>query len=87
HLYHDDEPVQGAKFQIHYDDGKRYGGTLDSAGHADLSGAPVGSGQIEIGPDARPLQVKANDPNPGYKSRWGESDFRASAEKQNNGGV
>ncbi|WP_250537462.1 DUF2345 domain-containing protein, partial [Caballeronia sp. AZ10_KS36] len=26
HLYHDDEPVQGAKFQIHYDDGKRYGG-------------------------------------------------------------
>ncbi|MDR5854833.1 type VI secretion system tip protein TssI/VgrG [Caballeronia sp. LZ062] len=87
HLYHDDEPVQGAKFEIHYDDGKRYSGTLDGAGHADLSGAPVGVGRIKVGPDSRPLQVKANDANPGYKPRWGEGDFDASAKKQNNGGV
>ncbi|SDB90249.1 hypothetical protein SAMN05421548_10226 [Paraburkholderia lycopersici] len=87
HLYHDGEPVQGAKFDIHYDDGKRYSGTLDSAGHADLSDAPLGAGRMKIGSDSRPLQVKANDPNPDYKSRWGESDFSASANKQNNGGV
>ncbi len=87
HLYHDDEPVQGAKFEIHYDDGKRYSGTLDGSGHADLSGAPVGVGRIQVGPDSRPLQVKANDANPGYKSRWGEGDFDASAKRQNNGRV
>ena len=87
HQYHDGEPVQSARFDIHYDDGKRHSGTLDSAGHADLSGAPVGSGRVSIGPDSRPLQVKANDPNPGYKSGWSERDFSASANKQNNGDV
>jgi type VI secretion system secreted protein VgrG len=87
HLYHDSEPVQGAKFHIDYDDGKRFGGVLDSAGHADLSGAPVGSGRVSIGPDSRPLKAKANDPNPDYKPRWTETDFSASANKQNNGGV
>ncbi|ACC72776.1 type VI secretion system tip protein TssI/VgrG [Paraburkholderia phymatum] len=85
HLYHDGEPVQGAKFDIRYDDGKRYSGTLDNAGHADLSSAPVGAGRMKIGPDSRPVQVKANEPNPDYKPKWGESDFRASANKQNNG--
>lgn len=87
HRYHDDEPIQGAKFDIDYDDGKRYSGVLDSAGHADLSGAPGGAGRMKIGPDSRPLQTKANDPNSGYRSSWGESDFRASANRQNNGGV
>ncbi|MEC5404162.1 DUF2345 domain-containing protein [Paraburkholderia sp. MPAMCS5] len=87
HLYHDGEPVQGAKFDIHYDDGKHYSGTLDSAGHADLSDAPVGSGQMKIAPNSRPLQVKANDPNPVYKASWTEGDFSASANRQNHGGV
>ena len=87
HLYHDGEPVEGAKFDIEYDDGKRYSGTLDSAGHADLSGAPVGSGRVRIGPDSRPLQVKANESNPEYKSAWSERDFSASANKQKNGDV
>jgi type VI secretion system secreted protein VgrG len=85
HLYHNDEPVQGAKFDINYADGKHYSGMLDSAGRADLSGAPVGSGEIRLGPDSRTWEVKANDANPVHKANWTEGDFAASASKQNDG--
>nr|WP_277396802.1 type VI secretion system Vgr family protein [Paraburkholderia sp. Ac-20336] len=87
HRYHDGKPVESAKFDIAYDDGRRYSGVLDSSGHTDLSGAPVGSGRIRIGPDSRVLQVKANDPSLHYKPHWSENNFSASANKQNNGGV
>jgi type VI secretion system secreted protein VgrG len=81
HLYHDNEPVQGATFEIHYDDGQVYSGVLDSAGHADLSGAPVGTGRMKFGPDARPWECKAHDANPTCKATWTDSDMAASASK------
>jgi type VI secretion system secreted protein VgrG len=81
--YHDDEPVQGARFDIEYDDGRHFSGVLDAAGHADLTHAPDGSGHVRFGPDARAWQAKADDANPTHRAKWGDADFAASANKNN----
>jgi len=77
--YHDDEPVQAAQFDIAYNDGRRFSGALDGVGHADLSQAPNGVGQVKFGPDARTWQSKGQDLNPSHRATWTQSDCHASA--------
>ncbi|MET3621039.1 type VI secretion system Vgr family protein [Burkholderia ambifaria] len=83
--YHDDTPVQGAKFTIHYDSGATFSGTVDSKGMADLTGAPQGPGRIELGEDSRPYEIKATEKNPSYKTQWDEFDMQASLDRMQGG--
>ncbi|ABB07620.1 type VI secretion system Vgr family protein [Burkholderia lata] len=83
--YHDDTPVQGAKFTIHYDNGATFSGTVDSKGMADLTGAPQGPGRIELGEDSRPYEIKATEKNPSYKADWDEFDMQASLDRMQGG--
>ena len=83
--YHDEEPVQGGRFDIEYDDGQHFGGVLNAAGHADLTLAPNGNGRVRFGPDARAWQAKAADGSPTHRPTWSEGDFAASAHKNTNG--
>ncbi|MEK6347013.1 MAG: type VI secretion system Vgr family protein [Burkholderia sp.] len=83
--YHDEAPVQGAKFTIHYDDGGTYSGTTDNQGAADLSGAPHGTGRIELGEDSRPYELKATEQNPAFKSDWDDHDMQASLDRMQGG--
>ncbi|WP_186047312.1 type VI secretion system Vgr family protein [Burkholderia gladioli] len=83
--YHDESPVQGAKFTIHYDDGGTYSGTVDNQGMADLSNAPSGTGRIELGEDSRPYELKATEKNPAFKSDWDDYDMQASLERMQGG--
>ncbi|MGN6316969.1 type VI secretion system Vgr family protein [Trinickia sp.] len=79
--YHDDEPVQGARFDIDYDDGSQYSALLDAAGHADLTHAPDGNGLIRFGADERDWQAKVEDASRMHAAKWSEYDFAASANK------
>lgn len=83
--YHDDSPVQGAQFTIHYENGGTYSGTTDSKGVADLSNAPQGTGRIELGEDSRPYELKATEHNPAFKSDWDDHDMQASLERMQGG--
>ncbi|WP_027783756.1 MULTISPECIES: type VI secretion system Vgr family protein [Burkholderia] len=83
--YHDDTPVQGAKFTIHYDSGATFSGTVDSKGMADLTDAPQGPGRIELGEDSRPYEIKATEKNPSYKAHWDEFDMQASLDRMQGG--
>ncbi|MCR1770982.1 type VI secretion system Vgr family protein [Burkholderia glumae] len=83
--YHDESPVQGAKFTIHYDDGTTYSGTTDNKGAADLSGAPHGTGRIELGEDSRPYELKATERNPAFKADWDDYDMQATLERMQGG--
>jgi len=79
--YHDNEPVQGARFDIDYDDGSQYSALLDAAGHADLTHAPDGNGLIRFGADERDWEAKVEDAGPMHAAKWSEYDFEASANK------
>ncbi|MCA8004083.1 type VI secretion system Vgr family protein [Burkholderia cenocepacia] len=83
--YHDDTPVQGAKFTIHYDSGATFSGVVDSKGMADLTGAPEGPGRIELGEDSRPYEIKATEKNPSYKAHWDEFDMQATLDRMQGG--
>ncbi len=83
--YHDDTPVQGAKFTIHYDSGATFSGTVDNKGMADLTGAPQGPGRIELGEDSRAYEIKATEKNAGYKADWDDFDMQATLERMQGG--
>ncbi|WLE57652.1 type VI secretion system tip protein VgrG [Burkholderia plantarii] len=83
--YHDESPVQGARFTIHYDDGGTYSGTVDNQGMADLSNAPQGTGRIELGEDSRPYEIKATEQNPAFKADWDDYDMQATLERMQGG--
>ncbi|MGN6318845.1 DUF2345 domain-containing protein, partial [Trinickia sp.] len=76
YLYHDDEPVQGAKYKATLSDGSVREGVLDDAGRLRLDDVPVGTVSVELGPDARPYRRKDDTHNPDYKGeRLTESDI------------
>lgn len=67
--YHDDEPVQGAKYIATLSDGSTRQGTLDAQGRMNLSDVPVGPVKVEIGPDARSYARKDRTSNPDFKGK------------------
>ncbi|OJA80564.1 hypothetical protein BGV72_03435 [Burkholderia ubonensis] len=74
--YHDDEPVQGAKYVATLPDGSTREGVLDSQGRMHLEDVPAGAIKVELGPDARPYARKDTTSNPDYKGeRLSEVDI------------
>ncbi|CAB3741853.1 hypothetical protein LMG22037_06535 [Paraburkholderia phenoliruptrix] len=67
YLYHDNEPVQGAKYVATLADGSTREGALDSQGRMSLTDVPVGPVQVALGPDARTYARKDKTSNPDYK--------------------
>ncbi|WP_261537192.1 DUF2345 domain-containing protein, partial [Burkholderia multivorans] len=68
YLYHDDEPVQGAKYIATLPDGSTREGVLDSHGRMRLDDVPAGAIKVELGPDARAYARKNLSENPDFKS-------------------
>jgi type VI secretion system secreted protein VgrG len=48
--YHDDEPLVGAQYEVHFPDGSKRSGTLDGAGRARLENVPPGAAELLFGP-------------------------------------
>ncbi|MFM0185551.1 type VI secretion system Vgr family protein [Paraburkholderia nemoris] len=67
YLYHDNEPVQGAKYMATLSDGSTRQGTLDAQGRMNLKDVPVGPVKVELGPDARSYVRKDQTNNPDFK--------------------
>lgn len=67
YLYHDNEPVQRAKYVATLADGSAREGVLDSQGRMSLTDVPVGPVQVALGPDARTYARKDQTGNPDYK--------------------
>ncbi|MBN6735938.1 type VI secretion system tip protein VgrG [Burkholderia multivorans] len=76
YLYHDDEPVQGAKYVATLPDGSTREGVLDSHGRMRLDDVPAGAIKVELGPDARAYARKDTTANPDYKGeRLSDADI------------
>ncbi|MBJ9658794.1 DUF2345 domain-containing protein, partial [Burkholderia multivorans] len=76
YLYHDDEPVQGAKYIATLPDGSTREGVLDSHGRMRLEDVPAGAIKVELGPDARAYARKDTTANPDYKGeRLSDADI------------
>jgi type VI secretion system secreted protein VgrG len=67
YLYHDNEPVQGAKYVATLSDGSTRQGTLDGAGRMNLQDTPAGPIQVTLGPDVRSYSRKDPTQNPDFK--------------------
>ena len=82
YLYHDDEPVQGAKYVATLADGSTREGKLDSMGRMHLEDTPVGTVQVALGPDTRAYHRKDSTQNPDFKGeRLSEADIDALIQK------
>jgi uncharacterized protein (DUF2345 family) len=82
YLYHDNEPVQGAKYVATLSDGSTREGTLDSQGKMRLDDVPVGTIQVALGPDARTYARKNASDNPDFKGgSLSDSDIDALIQK------
>jgi type VI secretion system secreted protein VgrG len=75
HLYHDNEGLQGAKYEIKLADGSKRAGATDASGNVKISGIPFGSAQIRFKADPRKYDVKNAQDNPDHKSSLGDSDI------------
>lgn len=64
HLYHDDEPVQGARFTAKLADGSVRDGQTDASGQATLTDIPPGRVRIRFEPDSRPYERVDQRSNP-----------------------
>ncbi|RXV72279.1 type VI secretion system tip protein VgrG [Burkholderia stabilis] len=74
--YHDNEPVQGAKYVATLSDGATREGVLDSQGRMHLENVPAGAIKVELGPDARAYARKDTTANPDYKGeRLSDADI------------
>ncbi|GJH36086.1 type VI secretion system tip protein VgrG [Paraburkholderia hospita] len=67
YLYHDDEPVHGAKYLTTLSDGSTRQGSLDAQGRMNLRDVPAGPVKVELGADARSYARKDQTNNPDYK--------------------
>ncbi|WP_005032239.1 type VI secretion system Vgr family protein [Holophaga foetida] len=82
HLYHDDEAVQGARFEVKFADGSTRKGITDAKGTARLEGTPPGPAQVRFEEDCRPHQRKDMTKNPQYQESLDEVMARFTADGQ-----
>jgi type VI secretion system VgrG family protein len=80
-LYHDDEPLVGAKFEALFADGSKRSGTLDGAGRATLDDVPPGTAEVAFGPMPGAYQRKDLTPTPNHKPAPNASDIDALIDK------
>ncbi len=67
YLYHDNEPVHGAKYFATLADGSTRKGALDAQGRMNLQDIPAGTVDVKLGPDSRKWTRKNLTKNPDYK--------------------
>jgi type VI secretion system VgrG family protein len=80
-LYHDDEPLVGAKFEALFADGSKRSGTLDGAGRATLDDVPPGTAEVSFGPMPGAYQRKDLTPTPNHKPAPKAGDIDALIDK------
>jgi type VI secretion system secreted protein VgrG len=80
-LYHDDEPLVGAKFEALFADGSKRSGTLDGAGRATLDDVPPGTAEVAFGPMPGAYQRKDLTPTPNLKPAPNAGDIDALIDK------
>jgi len=61
--YHDEEPLQGAGYEVKLGDGSVRKGVLNADGQATLADVPPGSAQVIFKPDQRAFERKQKDVN------------------------
>lgn len=66
HLYHDELPVAGARFEVELENGTLLQGQLDENGEADVKGMRSPPVKVRYGPDPRPYEILDTGTNPGY---------------------
>jgi len=76
-LYHDNEPVQQAPFEIELADATIVKGTLDTAGNATVSQLRSTPKRIRFEPDAREFKPVNLVENPEYKTAFAQPDADA----------
>ena len=77
HRYHDDDPVQGAEYEVELRDGTIIKGKLDDDGKAEIEGVPAEKARVRFGPDKRKWERKDQAPNPQHKASFGDADADA----------
>ena len=77
HRYHDDDPVQGAEYEVELRDGTIIKGKLDDDGRAEIEGVPAEKARVRFGPDKRKWERKDQAPNPQHKASFGDADADA----------
>jgi hypothetical protein len=75
--YHDDEPLQGAPFELQLSDGRTVTGKLDKFGRARVEGVSPGVAHVRFGPDERPWEPVDQRVSPAFRENFNEADVRA----------
>ncbi|KWF20496.1 type VI secretion system Vgr family protein [Burkholderia pseudomultivorans] len=82
YLYHDNEPVQGARYVATLSDNSVREGALDSQGRMHLQDVPAGVVKVDLGPDVRDYARKNSTKNPDFKNEsLSDSDIDALIKK------
>lgn len=81
-LYHDNEPLPDAEFEVELFDGKIIKGKLDKDGKAKIEGVPPEVHKIRFSPDPRPYERKDQSENPQFKEALTEADIDAMIEER-----
>ncbi len=87
HVYHDDDPVQGAEYEVELRDGTILKGTLDDAGKARIEGVPPEGAKVRFGPDKRGWERTEKTPNPTFAEAFSDSDAQALVDRLMGGGT
>ena len=80
-LYHDEEPLAGAPYQVFFSDGTSRKGKLDGAGRAVLNDIPAGAAQMLFGAMPGPFARKDVTPMPAHKPAPRKTDIDALIDK------
>ena len=80
-LYHDNEPLAGAPFQVTFADGSIQKGRLDGAGRSVLDDVPPGAASVFFGPMPGKFERKDQEPMPSYNPAPCEKDIDALLDK------
>jgi type VI secretion system VgrG family protein len=73
--YHDDEPLAGAQYEVHFPDGSKRSGTLDGAGRATLDDVPPGAAEVRFGAMPGKWERKDQTATPNHNPKPTESDI------------
>jgi uncharacterized protein (DUF2345 family) len=74
-LYHDDEALAGAQFEVLFPDGSTRSGMLDGAGRATLDNVPPGAAEVRFGPMPGKYERKDQTPTPNHNPEPSERDI------------
>jgi len=80
-LYHDNDPVQEAEYEVEMFDGTIIKGKLDKDGRATIEGVQAEVHKVRYGPDAREFTRKDLTPNSLLRESLGPADIDAMIEE------